>query len=128
MTFPNDSRQEPFQNAWFDLSQRLLDAIVNLTSIRAKSQDETDRQRLADKFAAVVIALEVLHNLEDAAIADGGDYAGAWRLYTDKMTARLNEPGHPPGYYSGISLAMDYQRGYGPDVDAPRPILPPHAR
>lgn len=109
-----------FSHPWADLRERLESAVRNLNTLRAQSADPADQTRLTWKREGVEAARDVWERLNDQ-IADGtSDHAGAWRTFTADVTALFDAPADDLGFYQGVHLALTYQRGYGPDVDAPR--------
>lgn len=122
MTNPSEDLQAQFEYAWNDLAERLTSGADSLRLMVQGVQDAADKNRLLDKAAGVDYATEIWDDFNSGAMQRSGDYAGMWRNFTDQMIARLGRSGFQPGYYQGLYLALDYQRGYGADVDAPRPL------
>ena len=119
MTNETENPQDRFEMAWKDLDERLVKGARNLRDM-ANSKSADDANRLIDKAAGVEYGIEIWEELSLSSDATKGDFAAVWGTFTDEMLARLAVDGLMPGYYQGIYLALDYQRGYGPDVDAPR--------
>lgn len=119
MTNQTENPQDRFETAWTDLDERLVKGAQNLREM-AVGKDAEDANRLIDKAAGVEYGIDIWEELSISSDATKGDFAATWRTFTDEMLARLAADGFQPGYYQGIYLALDYQRGYGPDVDAPR--------
>ena len=120
MQTTTENPQDRFNMAWTALGERLVSGAESLRLMAPKMSEQTDTMRLIDKAAGVEYAIDLWDDFNSGAMQDSGDFAGMWRTFTDQMLARLTVDGLMPGYYQGIYLALDYQRGYGEDVDAPR--------
>lgn len=119
MTNDTENPQDRFEMAWAELDKRLVKGAKNLRDM-AVGKDTDDANRLIDKACGVEFGIEVWEEFSTSQAHSRGDFAACWRKFTDEMLARLARDGFQPGYYQGIYLALDYQRGYGADVDAPR--------
>lgn len=120
MTTSAENPQDRFEMAWTALDERLTSDAKNLRDMAETVASETDKNRLLDKATGADYAISLWHDLNDGALRRSGDYAGMWRTFTDHIATRMRADGFQPGYYQGLDLAVSYQRGYGPDVDAPR--------
>lgn len=120
------SIQQGFQHAWEDLKVRIDRGDENLTALIARHEgsDTDEARRLIDKRSGLDSTRNVWATLNDHAIATG-DYAAAWRLFTDAVFTHWKNM-TDPATRSGLALALDYQRGYGSDIDAPPVIAAVH--
>lgn len=115
-----ENPQARFEMAWNDLGERLVKSAANLRAMTPRISKQADKDRLIDKACGVEYGIEIWEHYSTGDTHAKGDFAALWRTFTDEMLARLSRDGLQPGYYQGIYLALDYQRGYGEDVDAPR--------
>jgi hypothetical protein len=120
MTTSTTDPQARFEMAWADLGERLVKGANNLREKATKGTDADDKNRLIDKACGVEYGIDLWEDFSTDSVHASGDFAALWRTFTDQMVARLAVDGLMPGYYQGLYLALDYQRGYGEDVDAPR--------
>lgn len=111
--------QDRFATAWADLRERLTSGEQNLRDMAPTVSEAAQRDRLINKATGVQFAIDLWTDLANGALSATNDYAGMWRTFTDAAEARLSMRGYQPGYYQGVDLALSYQRGYGPEVDAP---------
>lgn len=127
-TGANEARSDlaaRFAHAWADLGERLSRGVETLSSATT-----SDDERLRSKRDALSGALAVWTSLTTL------EAARAWRSFTDDVFALwlVNRDAHrcaagpaerdsSGGRCEGFALALEYQRGYGADVDAPPLVM-----
>lgn len=110
--------QTDFILAWNDLSHRLLRGIDALKVNRdTGAQNADDVARLTAKLDGLNAA-KALYEQLNAAARVTGDFAGAWRTFTADAVALYKET-NVADFGRGVALALEYQRGYSSDIDAP---------
>lgn len=126
MSTPDTDRQAPFQDAFDDLGRRLTSGLGHLSALASSCSTEGDQVRLRAKIGGLDRAQHVW-NSQSVMSRESGDYAAGWRIFTAIIGADLTAPHATtsPGYAEGLHLALSYQRGYSPDIDAPRFLQTP---
>lgn len=116
MSFFTDfpARQDEFAAAGQQLTERMIHGLGTLRSLHAAA-DADERGRLSAKIDGLEDAFDVWSKL----CGDRDDPAGNWRTFTAKITEMLADDGYLRAYKDGLTLALEYQRGYAPHIDGP---------
>lgn len=107
---------------WHELYDRLIAGQQKLYSIQYDNYSDWR----ARKLLGLRDSETIFHELEGKRLAEELTYGFTWNLFTDELVdlyvaahERADEP-----YGIGLALALEYQRGWGPAVDAlPLPEL-----
>lgn len=115
-----------FSEPWQDLLKRIMSGQDRLYSIQ---QDGYSEWR-ARKLLGLRDSEATFYAVEQNWLSPTLDHAAAWRSFTDELVTlyveahrREDEP-----YGLGLALALEYQRGFAPEIDAaPLPqLVKPH--
>lgn len=110
--------QQQYANAWADLHERITGGLTTLADlVRTHPTDPDNVRRLNLKRAGLDDALTLWEGV-NTMVAASGDYAAGWHSFTDAAVGAWKATGDPASR-SGVALALSYQRGYSPDIDAP---------
>ena len=132
MTSTQPLQDDIFTLAWNDLRDRLNSGIDTLSVLQrdaeTRSEDpaldpayrrecETNALRLNFKRTGVEEALAAWDRLDETVRATDSE-AAAWRTFTDEVFS-LWQSAPDASVTEGLAVALSYQRGYSPGVDAP---------
>jgi len=119
---PQSVEPDQFRAAWSDLGKRLDTGYAVLRAQRDQTPFGTEQHwRLVLKLQGLDNAIELYKLLKDRKDS-GNDPVKAWRTYTDAVRhadKNLNTGNEltDQAYRAGLRLGIDYQRGYGAELD-----------
>lgn len=108
--------EDRYAQAWSDLGERLTRGLDTLEAMPYEV-------RRADKIEGLATARYIYDEIVETLTENGTlNQHTAWSVYTTELFdayRKADERGATAAYRSGLALGLEYQRGYGDDIDAP---------